>query len=83
MVMNCGLTGALLVCFRWNLSCLVLEHLVRCLWYKSFLLVYQIDKVDAFLKACKQFGMDEKDLFVTLDLVEYQNKNMVSCHGEK
>lgn len=37
----------------------------------------QIENIDIFLRACKSFGMDEKDCFVTLDLQEKQNKNMV------
>ncbi len=37
----------------------------------------QLENVGAFLEGCKKYGMTEKDLFVTVDLVEQQNKNMV------
>ena len=38
---------------------------------------FQIDNINAFLKGCKDYGMQEKDLFETLDLHECQNKTMV------
>ena len=30
-----------------------------------------------FIEGCKKYGMTEKDLFVTLDLHEQCNRNMV------
>lgn len=38
----------------------------------------QIDTVDKFLVGCRAYGMKDCDLFVTVDLLELQNKNMVS-----
>ena len=35
-----------------------------------------------FLNGCKEYGMSEKDLFVTLDLHEQQNTTMVICYVE-
>lgn len=36
-----------------------------------------MEVIGIFLDGCKKYGMHEKDLFVTLDLYEEQNKNMV------
>ena len=40
-------------------------------------LYMQIEAIGQFLEGCKTYGLGEKDLFVTLDLYELQNKNMV------
>lgn len=37
----------------------------------------QIENINMFLNGCKEYGMSEKDLFVTLDLHEQQNTTMV------
>ncbi len=41
------------------------------------LTTFQIETIGIFLDGCKKYGMDEKDLFVSLDLHEEQNKSMV------
>ena len=37
----------------------------------------QIETVGLYLEGCRKYGMQEKDLFVSVDLVEEQNRNMV------
>lgn len=39
--------------------------------------IRQIETVGQYLDGCRKYGMEEKDLFVSVDLVEEQNKNMV------
>ena len=41
----------------------------------------QIETVGQYLDGCRKYGMEEKDLFVSVDLVEEQNKNMVHAVG--
>ena len=38
----------------------------------------QLENIGIFIEGCKKYGMTEKDLFVTLDLHEQTNRNMVS-----
>ena len=38
----------------------------------------QLENIGVFIEGCKKYGMTEKDLFVTLDLHEQTNRNMVS-----
>ena len=44
-------------------------------------LFIQIETVGQYLDGCRKYGMEEKDLFVSVDLVEEQNRNMVCCNG--
>lgn len=37
----------------------------------------QLETIGKFLDGCRAYGLSEKDLFVTLDLHEMCNKNMV------
>ena len=37
----------------------------------------QLENIGIFIEGCKKYGMTEKDLFVTLDLHEQTNRNMV------
>jgi len=37
----------------------------------------QLETIGMFIDGCKKYGMTEKDLFVTLDLHEQCNRNMV------
>lgn len=39
--------------------------------------IKQVETVGVFLGGCRNYGMQEKDLFVSLDLQELRNKNMV------
>lgn len=36
-----------------------------------------MEAINVFIDGCKQYGVSEKDLFVTLDLFERTNPNMV------
>lgn len=58
-------------------------HRYCCHWRedKVFILYFIIEQIEAigvFIDGCKKYGMSEKDLFVSLDLHEEQNKTMVN-----
>jgi len=42
-------------------------------------LLLQMETINVFINGCKDYGVSEKDMFVTLDLYEKTNPNMVSC----
>ena len=58
-------------------SNLDLSVLLFCPLYLTDSFQLQLETIGTFLEGCKKYGMSEKDLFVSLDLHEQQNKNMV------
>ena len=55
-----------------NISC-PLDDRIACIRVLNL----QMEAINVFIDGCKQYGVSEKDLFVTLDLYEKTNPNMV------